>query len=275
MYIGSTGAPGCTTSSTRSSTTRSTSARGFCDQVNVTIHIDSSITVVDNGRGIPSISTQRQVAAKSSDCSACRRQVRQRQLQSVGWSARRRRVGGQRPVGAARSRDLAQRQRLPAKLRARNSGDRSRGRGHDAEARHEGDVQARRQIFETTEYSFDTLAQRLRELAFLNGGILITIDDERDGKNHKFQYEGGIVSFVQHLNKNKAVVNDKPIFMKGEKDGIDAEIALQWNDATPSWCSRSRTTSTRTKAARTCPGFRSALTRRSMPTPSRTTWQRT
>jgi DNA gyrase subunit B len=86
------------------------------------------------------------------------------------------------------------------------------------------------QIFETTEYSFDTLAQRLRELAFLNGGILITLDDERDGKSHKFQYDGGIVSFVEHLNKNKANVNDKPIYMRGVKDGIDAEIALQWND---------------------------------------------
>src|SRR4051812_14937266 len=86
------------------------------------------------------------------------------------------------------------------------------------------------QIFEIIEYSFDTLAQRLRELAFLNGGILITLDDERDGKSHKFQYEGGIVSFVEHLNKNKANVNEKPIFMKGSKDGIEAEIALQWND---------------------------------------------
>jgi DNA gyrase subunit B len=87
------------------------------------------------------------------------------------------------------------------------------------------------QVFETTEYSFDTLAQRLRELAFLNGGIVITIDDERDGKSHRFQYDGGIVSFVQHLNKNKAVANDKPIFMKGDREGIDAEIALQWNDS--------------------------------------------
>ena len=86
------------------------------------------------------------------------------------------------------------------------------------------------QIFETTVFSFDTLAQRLRELAFLNGGIVITLDDERDGKNHKFHYEGGIVSFVTHLNKNKAAVNEKPIYMRGEKDGIDAEIALQWND---------------------------------------------
>src|SRR5213082_1010076 len=86
------------------------------------------------------------------------------------------------------------------------------------------------QIFETTEFSFDTLAQRLRELAFLNGGVLITLDDERDGKSHKFHYEGGIVSFVQHLNTNKALVNEKPIYMRGEKEGIDAEIAMQWND---------------------------------------------
>ena len=70
------------------------------------------------------------------------------------------------------------------------------------------------QIFETTVFSFDTLAQRLRELAFLNGGILITLDDERDGKSHKFHYEGGIVSFVEHLNKNKAAVNEKPIYMQ-------------------------------------------------------------
>jgi DNA gyrase subunit B len=87
------------------------------------------------------------------------------------------------------------------------------------------------QIFESSDYSFDTLAQRLRELAFLNGGIVITIDDERDGKSHKFQYDGGIVSFVEHLNKNKTNVNDKPIFMRGVKDGIEAEIALQWNDS--------------------------------------------
>ncbi len=81
------------------------------------------------------------------------------------------------------------------------------------------------EIFETIEFSFDTLAQRLRELAFLNGGVTITIDDERDGKAHKFLYEGGINSFVQFLNQNKAAVNDKPIYMHGDKDGIDVEIA--------------------------------------------------
>jgi DNA gyrase subunit B len=85
-------------------------------------------------------------------------------------------------------------------------------------------------IFETLEYSFDTLAQRLRELAFLNPGVRITLEDEREGKRHDFHYDGGIVSFVMHLNKNKAAVNEKPIYMRGDKDGIIAEIALQWND---------------------------------------------
>ncbi|MEO8680667.1 MAG: DNA gyrase subunit B [Vicinamibacterales bacterium] len=117
------------------------------------------------------------------------------------------------------------------------------------------------QIFEDTEYSFDTLAQRLRELAFLNGGILITIDDERDGKNHKFQYEGGIGSFVQHLNKNKAVVNDTPIFMKGQKDGIDAEIALQWNDTYTELVFSFANNINTHEGGTHLSGFRSALTR--------------
>src|SRR5207244_6002536 len=85
-------------------------------------------------------------------------------------------------------------------------------------------------LLDATCLSLDTLAQRLRELAYQNGGIVITLDEERDGKSHNFHYDGGIVSFVQHLNKNKATVNEKPIYMRGDKDGIDAEIALQWND---------------------------------------------
>ena len=117
------------------------------------------------------------------------------------------------------------------------------------------------QIFETTEYSFDTLAQRLRELAFLNGGILITIDDERDGKNHKFQYEGGIVSFVEHLNKNKTNVTDKPIYMRGNKDGIDAEIALQWNDGYSEMIFTFANNINTHEGGTHLSGFRAALTR--------------
>ena len=139
---------------------------------------------------------------------------------------------------------------------------RARGDGHDAAARHEGHLQAGPADFrDRSEYSFDTLAQRLRELAFLNGGILITIDDERDGKSHKFQYEGGIVSFVEHLNKNKAVVNDKPIFMKGDKDGIDAEIALQWNDGYSELIFTFANNINTHEGGTHLSGFRSALTR--------------
>ena len=87
------------------------------------------------------------------------------------------------------------------------------------------------QVFETTEFSFDTLAQRLRELAFLNAGVVITLDDEReDGKHHRFEYKGGINEFVTYLNSSRVSVNELPIYMRGEKDGIDAEISLQWND---------------------------------------------
>jgi DNA gyrase subunit B len=117
------------------------------------------------------------------------------------------------------------------------------------------------QIFETTEFSFETLSQRLRELAFLNAGVTITIDDERDGRNHVFLYEGGIREFVEFLNKNKTVVNEKPIYMTGERDGIIVEIALQWNDTyaetTYTFANNINTTEGGTHLS----GFRAALTR--------------
>jgi DNA gyrase subunit B len=117
------------------------------------------------------------------------------------------------------------------------------------------------QIFETTVFSFDTLAQRLRELAFLNGGIVVTLDDERDGKNHKFHYEGGIVSFVTHLNKNKTPVNEKPIHMQGEREGIDAEIAMQWNDGYAETIYTFANNINTHEGGTHLSGFRSALTR--------------
>src|SRR6185503_13070822 len=85
-------------------------------------------------------------------------------------------------------------------------------------------------IFETTLFSYDTLSQRLRELSFLNRGILITLEDEREGKKNRFQYEGGIASFVEHLNRNKVVLNEKPIMIEGTREGVEGQIALQWND---------------------------------------------
>jgi DNA gyrase subunit B len=86
------------------------------------------------------------------------------------------------------------------------------------------------EIFEMTDFSYDVLSQRLRELAFLNRGLKITIQDERVDKRQEFIYKGGIVSFVEYLNKNKTPLHPKPIYISGEKDGIFAEVALQYND---------------------------------------------
>ena len=86
------------------------------------------------------------------------------------------------------------------------------------------------QIFEILDFSWDILSQRLRELAFLNRGLKITLSDERTEKKKEFHYSGGIVSFVEHLNKNKTPVHPKPIYITGEKGDIIVEIALQYND---------------------------------------------
>ena len=86
------------------------------------------------------------------------------------------------------------------------------------------------EIFETTVFSFDTLSQRLRELSFLNAGILIRIEDERADRRHDFQYKGGIVQFVQHLNRNRTPVHKKPVHMYGEKGDVTVDIAFQYND---------------------------------------------
>ena len=205
---------------------------GFCDQVNVTIHIDGSVTVVDNGRGIP---TDQHESGKSAAEVVLTVLHAGGKFDNDSYKV----SGGLHGVGVSVVNALSETLDLEI---WRNSQvyQQSYERGTPAGSLEITGTTKRRgtkvtfkpdaQIFETTVFSFDILAQRLRELAFLNGGITITLDDERDGKNHTFHYEGGIVSFVTHLNKNKALVNEKPIYMRGEREGIDAEIALQWND---------------------------------------------
>src|SRR5581483_11798869 len=236
---------------------------GFCDQVNVTVHIDNSITVVDDGRSIP-------VDPMPDGRSAAEVVLTVLHAGGKFENAAYKVSGGLHGVGVSVVNALSERLDLEV-WRNDHVYQQSYERGTPTgELKMTGTTQRRgtkvtfkpdAQIFETTEFSFDTLAQRLRELAFLNGGILITIDDERDGKSHKFQYEGGIVSFVEHLNKNKAVVNDKPIFMKGSKDGIEAEIALQWNDGYSELIFTFANNINTHEGGTHLSGFRSALTR--------------
>src|SRR5207245_11805371 len=86
-------------------------------------------------------------------------------------------------------------------------------------------------IFEETAFSFDTLSNRLCELAFLNRGLKIVIEDERDGRSHTFLYKGGIVEFVKHLNQIKTPIHPTVLFGEGKKGDIEIEAALQYNDA--------------------------------------------
>jgi len=237
---------------------------GHATAVNITLNPDGSCTVRDNGRGIPVD------IHKGEGISAA--EVIMTQLHAGGkFDQNSYKVsGGLHGVGVSVVNALSERLDLEI-WRNGQVYQQSYERGTPIKPLEVTGTTQRRgtkvtfkadpQVFETTEYSFDTLAQRLRELAFLNGGIVITIDDERDGKSHKFQYDGGIVSFVEHLSKNKAVVNDRPIFMKGAKDGIDAEIALQWNDGYSELIFTFANNINTHEGGTHLSGFRSALTR--------------
>ena len=236
---------------------------GFCDQVNVTIHIDGSVTVVDNGRGIP---VDQHTSGKSAAEVVLTVLHAGGKFDNDSYKV----SGGLHGVGVSVVNALSEALDLEI-WRNGQVYQQTYERGTPAAALEVTGTTKRRgtkitfkpdtQVFETTVFSFDILAQRLRELAFLNGGIVITLDDERDGKSHNFHYEGGIVSFVTHLNKNKAAVNEKPIYMRGDKEGIEAEIALQWNDGYAETIYSFANNINTHEGGTHLSGFRSALTR--------------
>jgi DNA gyrase subunit B len=208
---------------------------GHCSEVNVTIHIDNSVTVVDNGRGIP---VGPHPAMPGMDTA----EVVLTKLHAGGkFDKKSYKVsGGLHGVGISVVNALSETLQVEI-WRDKKVYRQSYERGQRTSSLEVTGVTDKRgtkitfkpdvQIFETTIFSFDTLSQRLRELSFLNRGILITLDDERDtNKKHRFQYEGGIASFVEHLNRNKETLHPQPIFIQGMRDDVTAEIALQWND---------------------------------------------
>ncbi len=236
---------------------------GFCDEIHVTIHGDNTITVVDNGRGIP-------VDMHESGKSAA--EVVLTVLHAGGKfdNDSYKVSGGLHGVGVSVVNALSETLDLEI-WRNEQVYQQSYERGVPAGAltmtgkTHRRGTKVRfkadAEVFETLEYSFDTLAQRLRELAFLNPGVRITLEDEREGKRHDFHYDGGIVSFVTHLNKHKTAVNEKPIYMRGDKDGVIAEIALQWNDSYSETVYSFANNINTHEGGTHLSGFRSALTR--------------
>ncbi len=206
---------------------------GHCDQIDVQIHIDNSVTVIDNGRGIPvdMHPTEKMSAAE----------VVLTKLHAGGKfdKASYKVSGGLHGVGLSVVNALAESLEVEIKRDGKVYQQRYKrwvpqgplkevGRSKERGTRIT--FRADPQVFESLDFSFDILSQRLRELAFLNKGVRITIEDERSQKKHELLYKGGIVSFVEHLNRAKSPIHPHVIYLEGEKEGVDIEIAMQWND---------------------------------------------
>jgi DNA gyrase subunit B len=216
---------------------------GYADKIEVTIHIDNSITVVDNGRGIPvddmDIDGEKIPAA----------QVVMTTLHAGGKfdTSSYKVSGGLHGVGVSCVNALSEELELEI-WRDGFTWEQTYSKGEPtSKLKKTGAVKAKtgtkvhflpdKSILTVTEYNYDTLAQRLRELAFLNKGLLITLTDERttdaksgEPKTVEFKYNGGIAEFIKHLNRGKQILHDKPIYMEAERSGVVMEIGMQYND---------------------------------------------
>jgi len=209
------------------------SLAGYCNNIEVIIHLDGSCTVIDDGRGIPT--------AIHPDEGRSATEVVLTELHAGGkFESKAYRIsGGLHGVGVSVVNALSE--WLDVEIRQNGSVyqqhyergvptgpltvvGKTKGRGTKITFKPDSEV------FEILDFAWDILSQRLRELAFLNGGLKISLLDERTEKNQVFHYSGGITSFVEHLNKNKTPIHPKPIYISGEKGDIIVEIALQYND---------------------------------------------
>ena len=206
---------------------------GYCHQIEVIIHIDNSVTVRDDGRGIPVDIHEKEKRPAV--------EVVMTKLHAGGKFDNRtyKIAGGLHGVGLSVVNALSEFIDLEIRRDGKvyhqiyERGETKTKLEVTGKTKHTG-TQIRfkpdSQIFETLSFSFDILSQRLRELAFLNKGLSISIQDERSEKRHDFFYKGGILSFIEYLNKNKNCIHPKPIYVQGVKNEIDVEIAFQYND---------------------------------------------
>jgi len=237
---------------------------GYCDEINVIVHDDNSVTVIDNGRGIPvdMHATEKKPAAE----------VVMTVLHAGGKfdSDTYKVSGGLHGVGVSVVNALSDwldleiwrdgevweqsykcgvpKSKLVVTGKTRKTGTKITFHPDPS-------------IFEKTDFSYDILAQRLRELAFLNKGLKITLQDERSDKNTEFRFTGGIVEFVKHLNRGKTTLNDSPIYIEGKRDNVEVEIALQYNDSYAENVFSFANTINTVDGGTHLSGFRSALTR--------------
>ncbi|MGP8174540.1 MAG: DNA topoisomerase (ATP-hydrolyzing) subunit B [Terracidiphilus sp.] len=223
---------------------------GYCKKIDVIIHVDNSITVVDDGRGIPvdlmPVGNGQMMPAV---------QVVLTKLHAGGkFDASTYKVsGGLHGVGVSCVNALSEEFEVEIWRPERpgepsHTYEQSYSKGIPTSKLLQTGTSKRRgtkvhflpdkSIMAATEFNFDTLAQRLREMAFLNKGLEITLTDERtadpktgDARRAEFRYAGGIAEFVKHLNRGKQVLHEKPIVMEAERDGVAIEIALQYNDS--------------------------------------------
>ena len=206
---------------------------GYCQKIEVIIHIDNSVTVRDDGRGIPVDFHEKEKRPAV--------EVVMMKLHSGGkFDNQTYKIsGGLHGVGLSVVNALSEFVDLEIRRDSKvyqqhyERGDpktelkvigKTKNTGTQIRFKPDGE------IFETTTFSFELLSQRLRELAFLNKGLSISIEDERTEKKHDFFYKGGILSFIEYLSKNKNVLHPKPIYVQGQKNGLDVELAFQYND---------------------------------------------
>ncbi|MCK4436521.1 DNA topoisomerase (ATP-hydrolyzing) subunit B [bacterium] len=206
---------------------------GKCQRIDTILHVDGSLTVIDDGRGIP-------VDLHKSERKPALEVVMTMLHAGGKFDHRTYKVaGGLHGVGISVVNALSER----LEVEVWRDGkvfyqEYSRGKpttrletiGKTKKTGTRITFKPDKKIFKDFEFSFDTLSNRLRELAFLNKGASITIKDEGSEKEHQFQYKGGISSFVEHLNRNKVALHKKPIYFEKKKDGIETEIAIQFND---------------------------------------------